>query len=382
MEAKQKNNQKICVNCVMDTTDPQIIFDLNGVCNHCHDYKNIYAQTLKDLDNIKLQKLVGEIKKHGKNKEFDCILGLSGGVDSSYLALLVKDLDLRPLVVHVDAGWNSAIAVKNIQNILDYCSYELETIVLNWNEVKDLQLAYLKSGISNMDAVQDHAFFAALYNYANKYKIKYVLSGGNITSESVLPRSWHHSAMDAVNLKDIHRKHGKRKLKDFPTISFFKYFFWYPFVKKMVVVRPLNYIEYNKDEAEKVLIETIGYQSYGRKHGESRFTRFFQNYILPKKFNIDKRIAHYSSLIMSGQMTRDEAMKKLNEPLYDEIELINDKRYVANKLSISEQDLDQLINSEPLSYDYYKSWDSRYKFLKMMQAVIESLLGKKLRRYF
>ena len=200
MNAEGRAYIQCCV-CVMDTSDPEILFDENGVCNHCRDYREIYSNMLASLDVTKLYELTAEIKEYGANKEFDCILGLSGGVDSSYLALIVKDLGLNPLVVHVDAGWNSEIAVSNIQKVLDFCSFELETCVLNWNEVKDLQLAYLKSGIANMDAVQDHAFFAALYNYADKHNIKYVLSGGNITSESVLPKSWHHSAMDAINLR-------------------------------------------------------------------------------------------------------------------------------------------------------------------------------------
>lgn len=371
-----------CCNCVMDTSDREIIFDERGVCNHCHDYKNIYSGTLGSLNESKLVKLAEEIKKYGVNKEFDCILGLSGGVDSSYLALIVKDLGLNPLVVHVDAGWNSEMAVSNIQKILDFCSFELETSVLNWSEVKDLQLAYIKSGIANMDAVQDHAFFAALYHYAVKHNIKYVLSGGNITSESVLPKSWHHSAMDAINLKAIHKKFGYIPLKSFPTISFFKYFFWYPFVRKMIVVRPLNYIDYNKGEAEKTLIRTVGYETYGRKHGESRFTKFFQNYLLPTKFKIDKRIAHLSSLILSGQMSREDAIKKLEEPLYEEIELTNDKIFVSNKLSISLGDLDEMVESAPVDYTEYKNWDARYKLLKKVQVFIERLLGNKLSKYF
>jgi aminotransferase len=371
-----------CCNCVMDTSDPEIIFDERGVCNHCHDYENIYSGMLASLNESKLGKLAKEIKKYGSNKEFDCILGLSGGVDSSYLALIVKDLGLNPLVVHVDAGWNSEIAVSNIQKILDFCSFELETSVLNWNEVKDLQLAYLKSGIANMDAVQDHAFFAALYHYADKHNIKYVLSGGNITSESVLPKAWHHSAMDAINLKSIHKKFGSVPLKSFPMISFFRYFFWYPFVKKMVVIRPLNYIDYNKAEAEKVLVEAIGYETYGRKHGESRFTKFFQNYLLPAKFKIDKRIAHLSSLILSGQLSREDAVEKLCEPLYEEVELHNDKIFVSNKLGIDLDELNEIVNCAPVDYREYKNWDARYKLLKKVQAFIERFFGNKLSKYF
>ena len=373
---------RTCTKCVMNTSDPEIKFDEDGVCNHCHDYKNIYSKMLDSLDRSLLQSVADKIIQEGKDKEFDCILGLSGGVDSSYLALIVKDLGLRPLVVHVDAGWNSKIAVSNIKKVLDFCDFELETSVLNWNEVKDLQLAYLKSGISNMDAVQDHAFFAALYHYAVNNNIKYVLSGGNISSESVLPKSWHHSAMDAINLRSIHKKFGQLPLKSFPTIGFFKYFFWYPFIRKMVVIRPLNYIDYDKSEAEKILIDKLNYESYGRKHGESRFTKFFQNYLLPTKFKIDKRIAHYSSLILSNQMTRDEALKKLEEPLYDEIELQNDKLFITNKLGISLEEFERILNSDPVSYSNYKSWDSRYKILKKVQTFLENLIGKKLSKYF
>ena len=377
-----KDTTQRCSKCVMNNSDPEIIFDKDGVCNHCHDYENIYSKMLNSLNPSLLESTASQIKKQGKNKEFDCILGLSGGVDSSYLALIVKELGLRPLVVHVDAGWNSKIAVSNIQKILDFCDFELQTCVLNWNEVKDLQLSYLKSGISNMDAVQDHAFFAALYHYAVKNNIKYVLSGGNISSESVLPKSWHHSAMDAINLKSIHKKFGKVPLKTFPTIGFFKYFFWYPFIKKMVVIRPLNYIDYDKDKAEQILIDKVNYETYGRKHGESRFTKFFQNYLLPTKFRIDKRIAHYSSLILSNQMTREEAINKLEEPFYDEMELHNDKLFITNKLGISIEELDQILNSDPVDYSKYKNWDYRYKILKKIQILLERIIGKKLSKYF
>ena len=378
MHAPKRN----CVNCVMDTTDPEITFDQDGVCNHCHDYENIYSEMLKSLNRSKLDDLAAEIKRCGEGKEFDCILGLSGGVDSSFLALLVKELGLNPLVVHVDAGWNSEVAVKNIKKVLDFCSFDLQTEVLNWNEVKDLQLSFLKAGVANMDAVQDHAFFAALYNYADKHNIKYVLSGGNITSESVLPKSWHHSAMDAIQLKDIHRRFGTVKLKSFPTVGFFRYFVWYPFIKKMAVIRPLNYVNYDKEKAESILVEKIGYQTYGRKHGESRFTRYSQNHLLPVKFKIDKRIAHYSSLIIAGQMTRDQATKRLEEALYDQIELRNDELYIANKLSITTAELRAIVESKPVTYKYYKNWDSRYNLLKTLQLVIEKLIGRKVSKYF
>ena len=215
------NNQR-CTRCVMDTTDPEIVFDRDGVCNHCLEFDNHTRKRWfpNDEGASILSKLFEKIKRQGEGREYDCIIGLSGGIDSSYLALVLKDYGLRPLVVHVDAGWNSELAVHNIERVVKYCGYDLHTHVLDWQEVKDLQLAYLKAGVANQDVVQDHAFFASLYRFAIRNKIKYVISGGNIATESIFPMAWHHSAMDAINLRSIHKNYGSRKLRDYKTIVF------------------------------------------------------------------------------------------------------------------------------------------------------------------
>jgi len=317
----------------------------------------------------------------GKNQEYDCIIGLSGGVDSSYLALVMKDYGLRPLVVHVDAGWNSELAVHNIEQIVKYCDYDLHTHVMDWQEIRDLQLAYLKAGIANQDVVQDHAFFASLYHFAVQNNIKYVISGGNIATESVFPKSWHHAAMDAINLKAIHKRFGKRKLQQYKTISFIKYYFYYPFIKGMTVIRPLNFMPYHKGEALEVLKEKVGYKEYGRKHGESRFTKFFQNYYLPTKFNMDKRRPHLSSQVLSGELTRDQALDELKKPLYEEVELREDKAYIAKKLGISVGELEQLIHEKGHDYSEYPNWDAKYKFMLKVKNLVQKVLGRNVKAY-
>lgn len=376
------NNHQICTRCIMDTTDPGITFDAQGVCNHCHEFDQVTSKRWfpNEEGKRKLEALVAQLKKEGEGKAYDCILGLSGGLDSSYLALVMKDYGLRPLVVHVDAGWNSEDAVKNINTVVDYCGFKLHTKVVDWEEVKDLQLAYLKAGVANQDVVQDHAFFANLYHFAVENDIRYVINGGNIATESTFPSAWHHAAMDEISLKAIHKKYGKVVLKDYQTISFFEYYVYFPFVKKMTAVRPLNLMPYSKEIALERL-QAIGYVSYERKHGESRFTKFFQNYYLPKKFNMDKRKPHLSSLVMSGVFTREQALEKLNEPLYDQAELAEDKAFIAEKLGLSVAELDKYVNEPGKHYSDFPNWDGRYALLKKVQGLVPKLTGKKLNAY-
>jgi N-acetyl sugar amidotransferase len=367
----------------MDTTDPEIFFDNNGVCNHCHKFDDVISKHWfpNDEGKEKLCALFDKVKLDGKGKDYDCVIGLSGGVDSSYLALIIKDYGLRPLVVHVDAGWNSELAVHNIEKVVKFCGYDLHTHVMDWQEIKDLQLAYLSAGVANQDVVQDHAFFASLYHFAVQNNIKYVVSGGNIATESVFPNSWHHSAMDSINLKAIHARFGKRKLKHYKLISFFEYYFYYPFFKGMTVIRPLNFMPYHKGDALEILKERIGYKEYGRKHGESRFTKFFQNYYLPTKFNIDKRLPHISSQILSGELNRDEAFDELQKPLYDEIELREDKAYIAKKLAITQVELERLVNSPCHDYSEYSNWDTRYTLMLKVKNFVQKILGRNVKAY-
>ena len=376
---KMSEQYQVCTRCVMDTTDPEIAFDDAGVCNHCHHFDEVTSKGWfpNEEGTRRLKLIIERIKAEAVGRPYDCILGLSGGVDSSYLALKANEWDLRPLVMHVDAGWNRELAVANIEKIVKHCNFDLHTHVVDWQEMRDLQLAYLRAAVANQDVPQDHVFFASMYHFATKHGIKYILSGGNSATEGVFPHAWHGSAMDAINLKAIHRRYGEGRLDTYNSISFFKYYLWYPFMKKMRTVRPLNYIPYNKARAIKELEATIGWRSYGRKHGESVFTKFFQNYYLPKKFGYDKRRPHLSSLIVSGQITREEAMAKLEELLYDPDELETDIAYFCKKLQISRHEFDDLIAAPVHHYSDFPNWDHRHRMLKKTQAFVERMTGRK-----
>ncbi len=354
----------------MDISDTNISFNEKGVCNHCQKfYSNQVNEMLYNKDGITLlENIFRNIKYKRKNHKYDCILGISGGVDSSFLALILKKYNLRTLLVHVDAGWNQEAAVSNIKAIVDYCQFDLHTEVIDWNDMRKLQIAYLKSGISNQDVPQDHIFFSVLYRVALKNGIKYFMSGGNVATESILPDNWHVNSMDAYNLLDIYKKHGTEKLENYKTISFWN-FHIFSKLRGLKEYRPLNYIDYNKDNAINEL-EKIGWRNYGRKHGESFFTKFFQNYFLPTRFGYDKRRAHYSSLILSNQMTRDEALVKLKEDLYLPNDLINDKIYFCNKLEITLDDLDNYLNLPFKDYKSYKNWDTKLKYLNYFKNAI------------
>jgi len=377
------SNYKACSRCVMDTSDPDITFDPNGVCNHCIEFETVTRRKWfpGEEGRSRWAAIVEQIKTAGSGQEYDCILGLSGGVDSSYLAIKVHDWGLRPLVVHVDAGWNSELAVANIEAIVKHCNYDLHTHVVDWEEMRDLHLAYLRAGISNQDVPQDHIFFASLYHFATRNGIRYILSGGNIATEGILPRSWHGSAMDAINLKAIHAKFGERPLRNYKTISFFEYYIWYPFVKRMLAVRPLNYMPYDKAKAVEELERTVGWRAYGRKHGESQFTKLFQNYYLPERFGYDKRRPHLSSLIVSGQMSREEALAKLAEPLYNANDLEVDIAYFCKKLRISRAQFDELMQAPVHWYSDFPTWDARYRLLKRAQSVLERVTGRRITVY-
>lgn len=379
-----RKNYQVCSRCVMDTSDPQISFDSEGACNHCKLFDNVTSKQWypNEEGRLLLEKIITRIKKDGENKEYDCIIGLSGGIDSSYLAIIMKDMGLRPLVVHVDAGWNSELAVYNIEQVVKHCNYDLHTHVMDWEEIRDLQLAYLKAGVANQDVPQDHAFFASLYHFAVKNGIKYIINGGNIATEGVgIPQTWHHAAMDAINLKAIHEKWGERKLKQYKTISIFHLYFYYPLIYEMKTIRPLNYMQYNKQSALEYLKKQIGYKEYGYKHNESVFTKFFQNYYLPVKFGYDKRRPHLSSMILSGQITRKQALEELSKPQYDPDELKKDFSYIAKKLRITEENLRSLIDSPNQSYDGYQNWDFWYSTIKKAQSLVERLLGKSMKNY-
>lgn len=374
---------QVCTRCVMDTSDPEITFDGDGVCNHCRGFEETARRAWfpNEEGANRLAVIVERIRAAGKGEEYDCILGLSGGVDSSYLAIKIREWGLRPLVVHVDAGWNSELAVANIEAIVKHCEYDLHTHVVDWEEMRDLHLAYLRAGIPNQDVPQDHVFFATLYHFATRNRIRYILSGGNLATEGIFPKAWHGSAMDAINLRAIHKQFGEHRLRHYKTIGFFDYYLWYPFVKKMRTLRPLNYMPYDKARAVDELERMVGYRSYGRKHGESQFTKLFQNYYLPKRFGYDKRRPHLSSLIVSGQLAREEALAKLDEPLYDPDELEIDITYFCKKLRISREQFDELMAAPKRTHEDFATWKTRHRLLKSAQDTFARLTGKRITIY-
>lgn len=369
---------KICSNCVMDTTDSCITFDDKGVCDHCNTfYSKIEPNWHTDERGFKdLELMAAKIKKSSKNKDFDCIIGMSGGIDSSYLIHLAKEeMGLRPLVFHVDAGWNSAEAVNNIERIVDNLGLDLYTEVINWEEMQDLQLSFFKSGVPHIDTPQDHAFFATMYKFAEKHNIKNILTGANLSTECIRnPIEWMYYQSDAIQLKDIHEKHGTKPLKDYPTTSILKHKIWLPYVRGIKVLRPLNSVPYIKSDAVKLLMDIYGWQPYPQKHFESRFTKFYEGYWLLRKFGFDTRKVQFSSLILTGQMTRDDALEELKSPPFDDQIANREFEYVANKLAISEDELLEYFHSPNRSYRDYKSQESIY----MIGAKAMKMLGLEL----
>lgn len=370
---------QICTKCVMDTSDPNITFDELGVCNHCRNFENHIRPIWfpDERGEPILAKMIQEMKSYGQDKEYDCILGLSGGVDSSYLAYAaVKKFGLRPLVVHVDAGWNSEIAVKNIENIVKKLGLDLYTFVVDWNEMQDLQLAFFKAGVHNQDIPQDHAFAAVLYNWAAKNNIKYVLNGSNMATESILPSAWVYNNMDLKHIKAIHKQFGQRKLKKFPMLSFFKYYIYYPYLKGVKVLKPLNYMHYNKSEAMGILHNELDWKYYGGKHYESRFTKYFQAHYLPEKYGFDKRRAHLSSLIVSGQYTREQSLEDLKNPLYDAVELREDEAYMAKKMGVSLNEFKEIFNAKPHLHEEYPNSDNKIKLMYKIAKLLKRFTQK------
>ena len=355
---------KICKNCVMDTSDSNIVFDNNGVCDHCNTFKNKIEPFwhTDERGRQKLEELVFKIKTEGKGKDFDCMMGMSGGIDSSYLLYkMVKEFGLRPLVFHVDAGWNSQIAVNNIERLVDGLGLDLYTEVINWEEMKDLQLAFFKSGVPHIDVPQDHAFFATMYKFASKYKIKSILTGGNYSTECVRnPLEWMYYQSDSIQLKDIYKKHGTGKLSDYPVTNILWHKIWLPYFKGIKMYRPLDFIPYAKDEAMQTLVDKFGYQKYPQKHFESRFTRFYEGFWLPERFNYDTRKVQYSSLILTGQMSREEAIEKLRTPIYTNDQIKEDFEFVSNKLGIKTEELWEYFNMPKKTFKNYKSQQSIY----------------------
>lgn len=356
-------NYKICKRCVMDTTDPRIKFDEDGVCDNCNNYERyVKPFHLKNIQDDTFEPVAKKIIREGKGQDFDCILGMSGGLDSSYLLhKMVTQYKLRPLVFHIDAGWNSDTAVGNINKLTSGLKLDLYTEVINWPEMRSLQLAFFKSGVPHIDVPQDHAFISVLYHYASKYKIKYILNGGNFSTEGIRnPLSWLYFGSDKKQLLDINSKFGSTKLEHYPVTNVLWHKFYLPYAKGVKVIKPLNFIEYKKNDAEKELFDVYGWERYQQKHFESRFTRFFEGYWLIERFGYDTRKPQFSSLIVSGQMTRDDALRELlTKPLSDDV-IREEFEYIADKLRISVPELQSYLVAPHKNYRDYSNTDWVY----------------------
>jgi N-acetyl sugar amidotransferase len=358
-----------CSRCILDTSDTKYIsFDSNGVCNYCNYYDSKVNELGDDLAKRKfLDNKIKEIKIAGKSKKYDCLLGLSGGIDSSYMAMLAHQYELRPLVIHLDNGWNSDIAVKNIEKICENFGFELYTYVIDWEEFVGLQKAYLRAGVIDIEVLTDHAIYAVLQKLASKFNIKYTLSGFNYETEAIMPKGWTYNKRDFSNIKDIVSKYGEGvKFKTYPYVSFYKalYYFWF---LKLETFEMLNYVNYDKDKAKTKLVEDLGWEDYGGKHFESVFTKFYQSYILPKKFGVDKRRAHLSNLICAGKINKKEATKKVQEIPYDVSIIKGEMEYVLKKFNLTEEQFNDILNQEPRShFDFdtdQKLWNRYYNLI-------------------
>lgn len=351
----EKREYQRCTQCVMDTTDSKISFDEHGVCDHCRNFEKNIKPYWKPQENRldELEKLAAKIRKAGKGHDYDCILGLSGGADSSYLAYIAKEImHLRPLVFVVDTGWNLNVAVENIEKIVKGLDLDMYTEVINWKEMADLQLSFFKASISSID-IQDIAIFSALYKYAILHGIKYVLTGSNQATEFIRPPMEWIGINDQKLRNDIHKRFGKRILKTFPDVNLLTYKILYRFIYGMKRVYPLDYVVYDKSKAEELLHEKYGWTKYANKHYENVFTRFYEGYYMPHKFGFDTRKNVLSNEILAGTMTRDEALKILEQPPYDPEQAELDKAYIAKKLGVSTEEFEEIIarpNKTPEDY--------------------------------
>ena len=377
-----ENTNRICSRCIMDSSDPNIKFDENNLCDYCINFeKNIKPSWSNTLQNNQiLSQISNNIRLEGKNKDFDCIIGLSGGLDSSYAAYVAKEkMGLRPLFFHVDAGWNTDQAVGNIEKLINGLNSDLYTEVANWDQVKRMQVAFLRSGIPDQDLVQDAIFFSELYKFAKKNNVKYVLTGSNYSTECcVEPEEWGgYVGIDKMLFQNIWDLHGDRKSNYLPLVDIMVSKIWYQKILGMKVIYPLNLVSYIKKNAEKELNNKFGWQPFKHKHHESRFTRFYEDYWLPRRFGFEKRRAHFSSLIMTQQMNRDEALERISYPEMDENFLKQEFEYIAHKLDLSRTELQELFE---LPKNYYYNFKNK-RWLINLGARFLRFLGLE-RRHF
>ena len=343
---------KVCTRCVMDTSDPDITFDEHGVCNRCHEYDQMAKKEVFSgpEGERRLLEMVERIKHDGEGKKYDCLIGISGGVDSTFVAYKVKQYGLRPLAVHLDNGWDSELAVNNIHKALNILGIDLHTHVINWEEFKDLQVAFLKASTPDSEVPSDHAIVSLMYQIADRMDIPYVISGRNVRTETHVAPAWSMGHFDWKYIESVHKLYGKVPLKTYPHRTVedeAKY------RQKQVWFDILNYVDYVKKDAIKIMERELGWQYYGGKHYESIYTRFFQGYILPVKFGYDKRKGHLSSLICSGEVTREEALAELRQPTYAPALQEEDREYVIKKLGLTEGEFEEIMKA-PLKtiYDY------------------------------
>jgi N-acetyl sugar amidotransferase len=359
----------------MDTiADPNINFDAKGISNYYDEFKNAKEQNVfnGEIGEKKLNEIVQQINEKGKNKKYDCITGVSGGVDSTYVALKAKELGLHPLIVHFDNGWNSEIANQNIQSIIEKTGFDLYTLVVDWNEFRGLQRSYFKASVVDIEALTDHAIICTLYRLAKENNIQFILSGANVVTEQILPRHWIWGKIDGINIRSIHKKYGEEKLKTYPTYSALQI----ELLKKRNGIKTiplLDYMEYNKAQAKSEIQEKLDWKDYGGKHFESVFTRFYQGYILPIKFGIDKRKAHLSTLIFDKQITKEAALQELQKPIYDERLMSDDYEFVRKKLGFTEQEFENYFNAPRVEHNDFEHdkkniWEN-YPALKIVRPI-------------
>lgn len=366
-----------CSVSVMDTiSDPDISFDEKGICNYYHEYRKGEAEHVKKGAQGKkeLEQLVSKIKEDGKGKPYDCIMGLSGGVDSSYVAYLCKQYGLRPLAVHFDNGWNSELAVKNIESMVNKCGFDLYTLVVDWEEFKDIQLSYIKASVVDIEVPTDHAITAVLMKLALKHKIKYSLSGSNVNTEFIMPKSWIFNKGDHINLLDIHKKFGTKKIKTYPLNDTLlkKRFNW----AGVQSINILNYTDYHKQTAKNIISKELGWRDYGGKHYESLFTKFYQAYILPQKFGIDKRKPHLTNMILSGEITKAQASEELKQPLYSQDVFQMEEEFFLKKLGLTKGEWDVIMQTPARSHYEFateRPLDERYGILKPAKYILKKL---------
>lgn len=370
-KAEQKAYQICSVSIMDNVADPDIVFDEKGICNYYYEYQKKAKQRLynTEKDSNKLIGLVDKIKKEGEGKDYDCLIGISGGVDSTYVAYKVRELGLRPLAIHFDNGWNSELAIKNIENTLKKLQIDLFTYVIDWEEFKSLQIAFLKASTPDGEIPTDHAIFSLLFKIANEHNIKYILNGNNFATEFVLPKTWSYGHIDWKYIRYINKKFGTAKLKQFPYLTISRYFY-YTLVKRIKIISILNYMDYDKSRAMELLKEKLDWTYYGGKHYESVYTRFYQGFVLPEKFKIDKRKGHLSSLIFSGQISRSEALEEIAKPIYPEGLLQEDFNFVLKKFGFTKEEFNAIL---ALPNKTYRDYPNQSKALDTLRKILNKL---------